>query len=145
MMKIQHIENIIIGTLLDYSGDEYWEDVRCNITEDMIKDETNKRIFHVISDMHKKGKTMTTPCDLYTEYGFLVEDIVPRMCELANDYSFLALKTQYNSNQYLAQYIYGVQAKYTEIKFKDYVSRYINLLFDEERKLKYNRTKGSAA
>jgi hypothetical protein len=131
MTRREYIENIIIGTLLDYSGGDYYQDCKCSITEDMIQDETNKRIFHLICDMRKKCKAMTTPLDLYEEYGFMIEDMVADMCEKCNEYSFIHLKTEYNENRFIQSCITGEKYKRTDVQFTDYVNQYLKLSYEQ--------------
>lgn len=120
MDRRQKIENIIIGTLLESKGDyNYFDDCR-SLTPDMFLDEVNKRIFTLIVEMNMQGKVKTTPCDIFEEYGEKVMDIVPRMCELVTDFSFIHLKVEYNERQYLHNSI-GL----TDVSFTDYVNRFM--------------------
>ena len=120
MDRRQKIENIIVGTLLESKGIEnYFDDCR-NLIPDMFMDEANSRIFMLVSEMNRNGKVKTTPCDLFEEYGEKVADIVPRMCELVNDFSFIHLKAEYNERQYWQQSIGP-----TDVSFTDYVNRFM--------------------
>jgi len=131
----QYLENIIVGTLLEsVEGMNYYEETKYMITPDMMQDETNRRIYTYIVDMNAKGMNKTTPCDIFEEYGEVVIDILPRMCELCNEYSFLWLKFDYNERRYLASEVYGVNGRETEVQFSDYVNQYVKMIFDGKTK-----------
>lgn len=120
MDRRQRIENIIIGTLLESKGEtNYYDECRV-LNADMFMDEVNRRVFLLVAEMNKNGKVCTTPCDIFDEYGEKVADIVPRMCELVIDFSFIHLKAEYNERQYL----YGNVGP-TDVNFTDYVNRFM--------------------
>lgn len=140
MERRVELENIIIGTLLESDGQKNWyEDCRCSITADMFTDEVNRRIYSYISEMNAKGITDTRPSSIFDEYGEQVVDIVSRMCELCNEYSFIHKKIQYNELRYLTQIEYGVKVQYTDVKFTDYVYGFINQVFINEEERGDNR------
>lgn len=120
MDRQQKIENIIIATLLEsVGGINYYDECR-NCTADMFRDEVNRRIWNLIVEMNAKGLEETNPCDIFNEYGDAVVDILPRMCELVCDFSFIHLKAEYNERQYWMESIGP-----TEVSFTDYVNRFM--------------------
>lgn len=145
MNRRDKLENIIIGTLLESNTERNFFDDGCSVlTSDMFKDDVNRRVFMLISEMNRKGKVNTTPCDIFEEYGEKVADIVPRMCELVTDYSFIYLKTKYNEERYLMNEFYGMEMKYTDVYFGDYVKRFIKVVFENEKEGSDNNRRGEA-
>ena len=140
MTRREEIENIIIGTLLcsDYSVN-YYESCRCCITPDMFSDDTNRRIYEIVVEMNANGIIEVSPYTIYTTYGDKVRDMICRMCELATDYSFLHMKTQYNEMMFVRWHLLGIRPRYTDVKFDDYVNRFIQLVFENDERGKDNR------
>ena len=135
MGRRQELEKIIIGTLLDCTEDEnYFVDCRCCVTEEMMTDEVNRRIFHLISEMNEKGKTMTDPLGIFNEYGQQVADLVPVMCELVTDYSFKYKKAMLNEGAWLRSEYMGADFNPSCVEFSDYVNGFIKYVFHEEGK-----------
>ena len=145
MNRRDKLENIIIGTLLESNAERNFYDDCCSvITPDMFNDEVNRRIFVMVSEMNRNGKVNTTPCDIFEEYGNVVVDIMPRMCELVTDYSFIYLKTKYNEEQYILSEYYGIETKYTDVCFGDYVKRFIKAVFENEKERSDNNRRGKS-
>lgn len=137
MSRRQELENIIIGTLLESTMEEsYYYDVKSCITEDMIQDGMNKRIFRMVSEMNAKGKKETTPTAILEEYGEAVMDILPDIVDKAVDNSFVWLKCKHNEEQYLSSLETGYKPKYTYVEFSDYVGAFIKLYNEEEYNIK---------
>lgn len=135
MNRRQQLENIIVGTLLESNEERnYFDDCRCVVTEDMFSDDTNRRIYVLISDMNGRGKVDTDPCSIFTEYGEAVIDIASRMCELCTEYSFIHKKFMYNEWQYLDSCLFGREYKPTDIQFEDYVSKFVLMVLEDEQK-----------
>lgn len=134
MSRRQQLENIIIGTLLE-SNDErnYFEDCRAVISQDMLTDEINKRLYGIIWEMNACGNPCTDPCSIFKEYGEKVADILPQMLALCTDWSFIHKKTQYNETQYLNSLLYGVKYERTNVQFIDYVKQFIQIVFKDEK------------
>lgn len=65
-------------------------------------------------------------------YGKEAEDIMIRMVELSTDYDFMHMKTMYNERQFLIYAGYGIEPKYTNVEFTDYINRFISLIFDDK-------------
>lgn len=146
MTRRQELENIIIGTVLESNEERnYYDDCGTIITADMFFDEKNRRVWKLIVDMNAKGLKETTPCDIFKEYGQAVADIVPWMCELVADYSFVYRKTKYNEISYLMNEFYGVETKYTDVRFEDYVKKFIKTVYEKEGADNHRRGQGAAA
>ena len=146
MNRRDELENIIIGTLLESNTERnYYDDCGTIITADMFLDEKNRRVWKLIEDMNAKGLKETTPCDIYEEYGQEVADIVPWMCELVADYSFVYRKTKYNEISYMMNEFYGVETKYTDVRFEDYVKKFIKTVYEKEGADNHRRGQGAAA
>ena len=114
MSRAQQIENIIVGSLVcDFT--EHWPAVRCCITEEMMQDEFNRKIFKRIKDLssNKESINVTT-----VARGFSVEEL-SKLFTLTNDYDFNTKKWEYNE----AAYLYG--GSYTTVSFDDYISTFI--------------------
>ena len=135
MTRQQQLENIIIGTLLESTEDKnFFDDCRCVLTADMFINETNRRIYKIVSDMNRNGKAATDPCSIFEEYGEAVADIAADMVELCTDYSFIHLKTQYNEQQFINAALIGEDYKRSNVQFSDYVRQFITNLYSNERK-----------
>lgn len=132
MSRRQTLENIIIGTLLDLGAD-YYGQCKSVITGDMFLDPTNRRIYGLIVEMKGKGMKDTTPYDIYNEYGKSVVDIVPRMCELVAEWSFVYKKMEHNELCWLIGILNGVDLEYTNVSFEDYVNGFVQNVFNDER------------
>lgn len=121
------LENIIIGTLLDDVGDEYYiDECRSCITKDMFSDQVNKRIYDLVMEQYAKGED-TTPLGLYQAYGQSVVDIIPDILEKVTDYSFTHKKSFYNKRQWLAAEIFDIIPQFTDIQFSDYVNAFVQM------------------
>lgn len=127
MDRRQQLENIIIGTLLESTWrHNYFDDVKCLVSVDMFRDETNKRIYGLIWEMNSRGMVETTPSDIFAEYGASVVDIAADMCDLCTDYSFIHLNTKYREEQFLK----GCKGR-KEVTFGDYVNQFIIMSYDK--------------
>lgn len=134
-MSRERIENIIIGTLLESTEDEnYFQDCRCCITEDMFADAVNMRIYHLISEMNANGQYDTCPSSIFATYGDSVMDILDDMLDKVNNYSFVYLKWEYNEKQYVRYQAMGMKPAYTGVRFSDYVNAFIKMVFYYEAK-----------
>ena len=133
MNRRQQLENIIVGTLLESNAERnYFDDCRSTVTSGMFLDETNRRIYVLISEMNNKGMTNTDPCSIFTEYGEAVLDIVSRMCELCTEYSFIHQKFMYNEWQYFKSCITDSYYEPTSVQFEDYVKQFIKSVYEDE-------------
>ena len=127
MERKQKLEKIIIGTLLESTWRyNYFDDVKCLISADMFSDDVNRRIYGLISEMNAKGKKETTPADIFEEYGSEVLDIVPAMCDLCVDYSFIHLKTRYREMRFLN----GCKTV-QDVTFNDYVNQFVMMSYEK--------------
>lgn len=148
MSRREFLEKVIIGTQLE-SGwrNNYFDDVRCSVTEEMFLDEVNRRIFRIISEMNSKGQTETDPCSILEVYGNEVLDILPAMLDLVVDYSFIHLKTDYNERQFIASCVLGTESRRTDVGFVDYVKQFITIVYqeDEGKRSEDKRSKVTAA
>ena len=134
MDRRQEIENIIIGTLLCSTEDNnFYTNCRCCITDDMFSDDVNRRIFRMVAEMNAKGQEEINPYTILMAYGDDVLDICYRMCELCTEYSFIHKKVQFNERQFLIWCLYGYRPKYTEVKFDDYINKFIQIVFSNAR------------
>ena len=122
-----------------------YDSCRYCITEEMFQSDIHRRIFRCISEMNAKGKTSTTPYDILMQYGDAVVDICADMADLVADYSFVHLKTTYNEIRYIAYHRDGIEPRYTDIRFEDYVVAFVKAYEDEERKESDIRTEAAAA
>lgn len=134
MTRRQQLENIIIGTLLESTEeDNYFLECGCSVSEYMFEDPVNRQIYKLVADMNRRGKVHTSPWSLLMEYGREALDIAPDMCERCMKYSFVALKTKYNEDCYMASLIDGLDYGYTNVQFSDYVNNFLTLVYHEER------------
>lgn len=130
MNRRQHIENIIVGTLLDSTEDRnYWSDCRSCVCAEMFADKVNARMFGLIADMNGGGK-VPSPYGILVEYGQAVIDIVEEMCERCTEYSFDIMRTRYNEERYLLLLSQGVDYGYTNVQFSDYVNQFITMAYE---------------
>lgn len=127
MDRRQQLENIIIGTLLESTSQRnYFDDVKCLVSADMILNETNRRIYGLIWEMNAKGMEDTRPSDIFAEYGADVADICADMCGLCTDFSFIHLNTKYREECFLS----GRRSR-KDVTFSDYVNQFIILSYDK--------------
>lgn len=127
MDRRQQLENIIIGTLLESTWrHNYFDDVKCLVSQDMFKNETNYRIYGLIWEMNAKGLIETTPSDIFAEYGASVVDIAADMCDLVTDFSFIHLNTKYREERFLKGY-----KNRKDVTFSDYVNQFVIMSYDK--------------
>lgn len=135
MHRRLEIENIIIGTIVTtYEGRDYFRHCRYCITPDMFSDEVNRRLYIIVSEMYESGRRDINPLTIMETYGDKAEDIMVRMVELSTDFDFMHMKTMYNERQYLIFAGYGIEPKYTNVQFTDYINRFISLVFNDKQK-----------
>jgi len=132
MSTRQRVENIIIGTLLDL-GDHY-DDCRGYVTEDMFRDETNRRIYGLITKMKDEGYKHTDPASIFERFGEAVLDIVARMCELCNEFSFECRKIRYNEKISIYNSLNGTNYPIANVEFIDYIRSFINSQIEDEKR-----------
>lgn len=143
MKRRQKLEHIIIGTLLDIT--DHWEDCRNTITEDMFTDATCRRIYGLIRQMKQEGADHTDPYHIYKRFGEEVTDIIPRMCEICNEYSFTYQRCWYNERLFLASFITGEVLPPTDVEFIDYVNQFLKLVYENEKARDENRISAEPA
>ena len=103
------------------------------LTADLFQDETNRRLFTVISDMNKNGQYCTDPCTIFQERFEDVKDIYIQMVDLCTDYSFIHKKMQFNERQFLLGCVDGKEHKKTDIQFNDYVDQFLKTVYYETK------------
>ena len=133
MTRRQEIENIIIGTLLNTFDTDWFADCSYCITADMFMDERNARIYSAISKYRKTGDKAITP---YHLCGFdkTLLPLAGYMSDLAGDYYFLVKKVNYNERVWIVRTFGGKRCGYTEVKFSDYVGKFLEMVIDERKK-----------
>lgn len=126
MSRREKIENIIIGTLLCSSEREnYYNDCRSCIVEEMFMNEENRRIYHLIAQMNAQGKQNTDPFDILNEYGEAVHELFMVMVDRAVEFSFPWMRCMFNEEKYMAWVSSGTEPTYTDVDFIDYVKEFI--------------------
>lgn len=134
MTRSQEIENIIIGTLLNsFDTDDWFMDCAICITVDMFEDSRNAKIYSTIAAMHKVGLNMTTPIDVFEFGNEETKSFVDYMVELASNYHYLVKKCYYNESVWIERMINGKRYRYTEVKFSDYVSKFVQNAIEKEK------------
>lgn len=137
MSTKERLERIILGTLLDTSGQQYHDECMI-LSEDMFCNDTDRRIYGYIYQMLAKGKP-TDVNSIFEELGEKVLDTLPYMLELSMDYAFDILKVKKNDEIWKANFIYGTDIPYQLETFNDYINIFIKLVYkDEERKREYD-------
>lgn len=139
MTRRQEIENIIIGTLLNTFDTDWFADCSYCITADMFTYERNARIYSAICEYRKIADKPITPYHL-CEFDNDLLSLAGYMADLVEDYYFLVKKVNYNENAWLARQIEGKHYRYTDVKFTDYVSKFLEMVM-LERKAKIKRFK----
>lgn len=109
----QQLENIIVGSLAS-AFDEYWEDVCCCVTADMMQDERNRRTFAKAAELHRQGKKV----DLSSLTDRGRSEDTHWIVELATEKTFDYLQWDYNFRQH-----YGLPT--TDVTFEKYVTTYL--------------------
>ena len=134
MRRIEYLEKIIIGTLLESNERQnYFNECRCCITAEMFKDDVCRRIYQMVADMNTSGMVETDPNAIVEHYGAKVLDILPTMLDLVIDYSFVYKKMEYNERVFKTAYMNGIAPHYTDVTFTDYVNHFLRLYEDEKR------------
>lgn len=134
MDRREQIERIIIGTLLSSDSQlNFYNYVKCSITSDMFRDNRNRRLFEMITEMNQQGIVDTNPYNIYMKYGEAVTDLLYYMCENAMEWCYFHRKVEYNERQWLIYQSYGIRPKYTNVTFEDYINRFITLVFENEQ------------
>lgn len=123
MSRREEIESIIVGTLLNDTGQGWYESCKTCVTPSMFQDFLLGEVFRLISEMRQKGSTSTTPYDL-CKYRKLSKETILRITSLAIDWHFLAKKTEYNERVWMGE---AEHKHYTYVTFDDYISRFIRL------------------
>lgn len=137
MSTKERLERIILGTLLDTSGQQYHDECMI-LSEDMFCRDTDRRIYGYIYKMLVQGKP-TDVNSIFEEQGEKVLDILPYMVELSMDYAFDILKVKKNDEIWTANFITGEDTPYLLETFNDYVNIFIKLVYkDEKRKREYD-------
>ena len=145
-MNRQELENIIIGTLLcSTEDDNFFRSCRSSVNERMFSDEVNRRLYIIVSEMYESGRRDINPLTIMETYGEKAEDIMVRMVELSTDFDFMHMKTMYNERQYLIFAGYGIEPKYTNVQFTDYINRFISLVFNDKQGERNSDNKDAAA
>lgn len=132
MTRRQEIENIIIGTLLNTFDTDWLADCSYCITADMFTDERNARIYSAIIEYRKTDDKSIAPYHL-CEFDNKLRPLAGHMVELAVNYYFLANKVNYNERIWLARQIEGKLYRYTDVKFSDYVGRFLEMVIVERK------------
>lgn len=135
MTRRQEIENIIIGTLLNTFDTDWFADCSYCITADMFMDERNIKIYSAICEYRKTGDKVITPYNLCKFNNDLLS-LAGYIVGLAGDYYFLANKVNYNEKVWFARQIEGKRYRYTDVKFTDYVGRFLEMVISERKKSK---------
>ena len=132
MTRRQEIENIIIGTLLNTFNIDWFADCRYCITTDMFADERNAKIYSAICEYRKTSDKIITPYHLCS-FDKNILSLAAYMTGLAIDYYFLAKKVDCNERVWLARQIDGKRYRYTDVRFSDYVGRFLEMVIVERK------------
>lgn len=132
MSRLQEIENIIIGTLLNSFDIDWFAECSFCITSDMFKDDRNSKIYSSICEFRKAGNIEITPLGLYN-FDNSLSPLIGHMITLASDFYFLVKKSNYNEGVRLARRFEGKQYRYTDVSFKDYVTKFLDGVILERR------------
>lgn len=134
MNRRQQLENILIGTLLESTEERnFYLECCCMVTEDMIQDGANRRIYHIIAEMNAKGMQDTRPTTIFETYGDSVIDLLPDMTERCANDSIIEKKMQYNKVEHLKSYNEDRAPRYTDVDFTVYVTEFLKYVYEEER------------
>lgn len=134
MTRRQEIENIIIGTLLNTFDTDWFADCRYCITTDMFSDERNAKIYSAICEYRKASDKVITPYHLCS-YDKNLLPLTAYMTGLAIDYYFLVKKVCYNNNVWRSRHSTGKLYRYTDVKFSDYVGKFLEMVIIERKRL----------
>lgn len=132
MTTRQRLEHIIIGTLLDTSGQKYHDECMI-LSPDMFSDENDRRIYGYIMEMKDQGKQSDINT-IFAEYGEQVMDILPYMVELVADYPFDIIKLRMNKSVWLFNYENGTNFDYFIDTFADYLNVFFKLVYEHEER-----------
>lgn len=138
MTRKQEIENIIIGTLLNSCDVDWFADCGYCVTTEMFADKRNAEIYATICEYRKISDGEISPFEIYKFGNEKIKSLAAYMVELATDFDFFTKKVHYNESVWIARHIRGERYSYTDIKFTDYVSKFIENYCEKrpkERKL----------
>lgn len=130
MTRRQEIENIIIGTLLNTFDTDWFAECSYCITADMFEDIRNANIYNVICEYRKTGDASITPYHLIRFDKNLIT-LAEHIIDLATNFYFLVKKVEYNETVWRYRLIDGKRYRYTDVKFSDYVSKFIEIVIKE--------------
>ncbi len=133
MTRRQEIENIIIGTLLNTFDTDWFADCSYCITSDMFMDNRNAKVYSAIIEYRKEGDKAISPYHL-CEFNKELYPLAAYMAYLATNYYFLIKKVEYNETVWRCRLIDGKQYRYTDVKFSDYVGKFIEIVIKERKK-----------
>lgn len=134
MTRRQEIEDIIIGTLLNTFDTDWFADCRYCITTDMFEDERNAKIYSAVCEYRKSGNFRITAYDLCIFDNSLLS-LAPYMVSLAINFYFFIKKVNYNRNVWRSRQSTGKLYRYTDVKFSDYVGKFLEMIIIERKKL----------
>ena len=132
MTRRQEIENIIIGTLLNTFDTDWLADCSYCITADMFTDERNAAIYSAIIEYRKTGDKTITPYHL-CEFDNDLFSLAVYMTELSINCCFFVKKVYYNERVWIARTFEGKRCRYTDIKFSDYVVKFLENVISERK------------
>lgn len=132
MKRQQEIEKIIIGTLLNTFDTDWFADCCYCITADMFKDEQNSKIYSTICEYRKTNGNIITPYHI-CEFDSEMYTLAPYMIELAVNFDFLTKKVLFNENVWISRQLGWTRCRYTEVKFSDYVAKFIDYVILEKK------------
>lgn len=130
MTRRQEIENIIIGTLLNTFDTDWFADCSYCITADMFTDNRNAKIYSAICEYRKTCDTSITPYHL-CKFDKNLLPLAGYIIDLATNFYFLVKKVEYNEAVWCCRLIDGKRYRYTEVKFLDYVCKFIEMVIEE--------------
>ena len=133
MTRRQEIENIIIGTLLSTFDTDWFADCRYCITTDMFADERNAMIYSAICKYRKAGNFRITVYDLCLFDDSLLP-LAAYMVNLSINCDFFIKKVRYNNNVWRSRHSTGKLYRYTDVKFSDYVGKFLEMVIIERKK-----------
>lgn len=130
MTRRQEIENIIIGTLLNTFDTDWFADCCYCIRADMFTDDKKARIYSAICEYRKTCDTSITPYHL-CKFDKSLLPLAGYIIDLATNYYFLVKKVEYNEMIWRCRLNDGKRYRYTEVKFLDYVCKFIKMVIEE--------------
>ena len=122
MTREYKIECIIVGTIMNNSVcNDYYNECRFIITDDMFADEFHKKIYRAVKKIWESGMKYISPLEVFQEIGGTPETAY-NLCVLSSEFHFEYMKYVFNRNE---RHKINGKPNLTRIQFVDYIKQFV--------------------